>query len=800
MPQRENRTAQLVTRLFNYANGTTLEFNFDVDGFKNIIVDQSEKNVIQIRTNASTEERAMQWLQVYMKKFKTSLNVVRKYNVTKKLHMRHIYQCQHGRKRSQGIKKIYSGCTLSVDIKIKAITKYNKMHDKYVQDYPCIVNIIGEHNHSTGSASALNQLKLLQETKKDFAIYFDAGMTAAQARQIHQERKMFDLSDMANNSINPKPRVVNYLRQLWVADNHGSLEKPDMLFAIKKYAENHPSSKIAWDEDDNRFVVVLATEFMLRIHKEFREAGEVVFVDTTSHVNQIKTAVTPLLCASPAGAMPLGVILSSSQDELSYTKGFGLLKDVLGDVAFFGKNYPDCFMTDNCKTEKKALCNVWPHAKQYICIFHLLQQVWKWLCTSGCVKKEDRPNMMSVAQRLVYTKTDSEFTEVWKTYLSREDSLKYRSYTKYLSKLVEQQQFWSSHHRTGTLPHGHNTSNFAESTMCIIKDIVHNRCKGFNTCHLLIYMNEVFDSYMKRRLLDLALGRKDNCAKLHTINETFSIQRDDEQYLVSSSSHTGVVYVVDMKIGLCECPQGQMGDICKHQVACAESKSLELLQAFTDSPERRQWLASVALGKKTPPLEFLVCEKMTPVSSERCRAEIDDTVPGSSKENNDTVPRGTKEINDTVPGGSEEINDTVPGGSKEIDDAVPGGNKETDNTVPGGSKEIDDAVPGGSEETDDTVPGGSEEINDIVPGGIKEIIVTGPGANEANNQQSKRENVPKMVLQPHPALAMYTNSLIEDIRKYVDEYGDKDTQSALDSFQKKLRAVRSSNALNALFV
>ena len=113
-------------------------------------------------------------------------------------------------------------------------------------------------------------------------------MTMAQAKRIHQERNVFNLSDMANNSVNPLPRV---------ADNHGSLGG-HMFSAIKRYAENNPTSKIAWDEDGNRFVMVLAIKFMLRVHKEFREAGEVVFVDTTSHVDQINTAVTPLLCAS----------------------------------------------------------------------------------------------------------------------------------------------------------------------------------------------------------------------------------------------------------------------------------------------------------------------------------------------------------------------------------------------------------------------------------------------------------------------------------------------------------------------
>ena len=71
--------------------------------------------------------------------------------------------------------QFFDRCTFSLQIKIKSVTKYNIMHDKYIPDYPCIVRIKGEHNHSTESASALRQLQILPETKKQFMNYFDAG-------------------------------------------------------------------------------------------------------------------------------------------------------------------------------------------------------------------------------------------------------------------------------------------------------------------------------------------------------------------------------------------------------------------------------------------------------------------------------------------------------------------------------------------------------------------------------------------------------------------------------------------------
>lgn len=114
---------------------------------------------------------------------------------------------------------------------------------------------------------------------------------------------------------------------------------------------------------------------MSKIHQEFWESREVVFVDTTSHVDQINTALTPLLCASPVGALPLGVIFTSSQEETSYTKGFLLLKKVLGERAFYSQGHPKVFIMDSSDRMRKALRTVWPEAEQFLCVFHILQQV-----------------------------------------------------------------------------------------------------------------------------------------------------------------------------------------------------------------------------------------------------------------------------------------------------------------------------------------------------------------------------------------------------------------------------------------
>lgn len=89
---------------------------------------------------------------------------------------------------------------------------------------------------------------------------------------------------------------------------------------IEKYEKDNPQATLKTEHDD-RFCVVLITPFMRRAHKQLREGEEVVVVDATGCVDQLNTSVIPLICAVPAGAVPLAVLFTSSQDEATLTKG-----------------------------------------------------------------------------------------------------------------------------------------------------------------------------------------------------------------------------------------------------------------------------------------------------------------------------------------------------------------------------------------------------------------------------------------------------------------------------------------------
>ncbi|KAK4297889.1 hypothetical protein Pmani_007950 [Petrolisthes manimaculis] len=144
--------------------------------------------------------------------------------------------------------------------------------------------------------------------------------------------------------------------------------------------------------------------------------------------------------------------------------------------------------------------------------------------------------------------------------------------------------------------------------MTIIKDIILNRCKAFNTNQLLLFMNEVYDAYMKQRLFAVALGRKKINVPVNTSSSPFvaNISKcNKHEFIVNSTSQDGVQYNVYMNIDICDCKTGQTGKVCKHQVACSEAYLMELPQVFISTPKTRQWIAEIVLGKdKMLPSEF----------------------------------------------------------------------------------------------------------------------------------------------------------------------------------------------------
>ena len=124
-------------------------------------------------------------------------------------------------------------------------------------------------------------------------------------------------------------------------------------------------------------------------------------------------------------------------------------------------------------------------------------------------------------------------------------------------------------------------------------------------------MAEIFDCYMRQRIVDVALGRRQikkifmDTLPLDTVKPL-----GGGIYHVQSESDSEQVYEVDLNIGICTCIKGNNGAVCKHQVACANHGMTVLPQMLVLNSSTRHWLAVLALGEEKAPTEsFFKCLK-----------------------------------------------------------------------------------------------------------------------------------------------------------------------------------------------
>lgn len=109
--------------------------------------------------------------------------------------------------------------------------------------------------------------------------------------------------------------------------------------------------------------------------------------------------------------------------------GFKLLKLALGGDGFYRVGHPNCFVTDNCDAERHALQSVWPESHLFLCVFHILQQIWRWLWDSHHgIKKDDCHRLMAVAKQLVYSDSEETFNSIWTSFNGCEDAQTYSRY------------------------------------------------------------------------------------------------------------------------------------------------------------------------------------------------------------------------------------------------------------------------------------------------------------------------------------------------------------------------------------
>jgi hypothetical protein len=135
--------------------------------------------------------------------------------------------------------------------------------------------------------------------------------------------KQLTITERADTSIFPKPNFFYKYYNNYATSINGDLGGHTMNEAIQQLKIEFPECTFVFQPKtkQQQMSLCIMTPLMKRVIRSVPQAAELVFMDTTSHVDLQNNNVTLLLTWSPAGGLPIGVIITESQLEESYFNG-----------------------------------------------------------------------------------------------------------------------------------------------------------------------------------------------------------------------------------------------------------------------------------------------------------------------------------------------------------------------------------------------------------------------------------------------------------------------------------------------
>lgn len=188
--------------------------------------------------------------------------------------------------------------------------------------------------------------------------------------------------------------------------------------------------------------VLVLTQAMRRAH-QLKGAEEMLFCDTTSGCDGASLNITFLMRPTAVGAAPLGVCFTDTMTEEAYAAAFGLLKEEMGEEAFFGKKYPLVAMTDDSKPERDGFHRVWEETTLLLCLFHVPQAVWRWLYDGKHgIDNGDRQSLMHDFLLVMRARSPAEAAELYQRCSQNPLAAKYENWLAYLANYWDRKTLW----------------------------------------------------------------------------------------------------------------------------------------------------------------------------------------------------------------------------------------------------------------------------------------------------------------------------------------------------------------------
>ena len=128
-------------------------------------------------------------------------------------------------------------------------------------------------------------------------------------------------------------------------------------------------------------------------------------------------------------------------------------------------------IADNCKEERDALKYTWPSVTAQLCIFHMFQQIWRWLTDKNHgVRLGDR--IHNKFKEALFANSQELFEQLYSSLLSDKIVENYAKAMRYFNQLYVDREAFGLCFRSILLVRENRTNNFAESQFLVMKDII----------------------------------------------------------------------------------------------------------------------------------------------------------------------------------------------------------------------------------------------------------------------------------------------------------------------------------------
>ncbi|CAG8744882.1 7112_t:CDS:2 [Rhizophagus irregularis] len=412
------------------------------------------------------------------------------------------------------------------------------------------------------------------------------GHSPSSALYAHEDSLHLNASDeqelmeiLADRAKNPDYDYVAKIFQQYRESALGSRNSKPMFERLKQIVEDYDDSgqgRAVLQEynasSGSVFILCIVTNLMSRVHEKIRQSEEICYMDASAAFDPLNTSITLLYSSCAVGALPLGVLFTSDELEITLEK-----VTILPSHAFYGRGAevgPIVFLTDDSSAERNSLELCWPQGIRLLCTFHVLQAFWRWLHDSKHhIKKEDRAPIMEKMKKILYSTSGPEMDVHYNEF--KQKFYGYNLLRKHFELLWNRRQFWA---RTRLPMRENNTNNYIERSFGMLKDIIFARTQAFNPVQIFHFITMSMERFYARRLLGIAhkhpghlrIARRFLCPGWEKVDANL-IQKTniDFEFIAPSASNSGIFYIVNTKIGACTCPVGISGGPCKHQGAVA---------------------------------------------------------------------------------------------------------------------------------------------------------------------------------------------------------------------------------------